>query len=77
MKQAMGVIARILFFVTIAVLLVLNASYSMAFVGDLFPGDWIKIWGSLVLFDVGAVAWFLVFLTFAAGAGQRNRGWKK
>lgn len=72
MKQAFGFASKILFFVLIGVLLVLNASYTMSFVSKLFPDDWIKVWGSLILFDLGAIVWFLVFLTWAEGAGQRG-----
>lgn len=72
MKQAIGVISKIMFYVLIVVLLVLNASYTMTFTSTLFPNDMIKIWGSLLLFDVGAVAWFLLFLSTAEGAGQRG-----
>lgn len=72
MKQALGFASKILFYMMIGVLLVLNASYTMTFVSELFPNDWIKVWGSLILFDAGAIIWFLVFLTKAEGAGQRG-----
>lgn len=72
MKQALGFAAKTMFYAMAAVLLVLNASYTMGFVGKLFPGDWIKSWGSLILFDAGAIVWFLMFLTIAEGSGQRG-----
>lgn len=72
MKKALGFAAKILFYVMIGVLLVLNANYTLTFVDALFPGDFIKPWGSLMIFDAGAIIWFLIFLTIAEGAGQRG-----
>jgi hypothetical protein len=72
MKKALGFATNILFFTMITVLIGLMSSYTITFVGKLFPSDWIKQWGSLVIFDAGAVIWFLVFMFKAKGAGQRG-----
>lgn len=72
MKKALGFASNILFFVLIIVLIALMVSYTLSFVGTLFPNDPVKQWGTLAIFDVGAVVWFMVFLFKAKGAGQRG-----
>ena len=72
MKRALGFATSVLFFVLIITLIALMVSYTLSFVSTLFPTDAIKQWGTLAIFDVGAVIWFLVFLFKAKGAGQRG-----
>lgn len=72
MKRALGFATSILFFVLIIVLIALMVSYTLSFVAKLFPEDAIKQWGTLAIFDLGAVIWFLVFMFKAKGAGQRG-----
>lgn len=74
MKRALGFATSILFFVLIIVLIALMVSYTLSFVSKLFPDDAIKQWGTLAIFDLGAVIWFLVFMFKAKGAGQRGTG---
>ncbi len=71
-NNLLGFIGKLAFYAMTIVLLVLMANYTMSFVARIFPDDWIKQWGSLVLFDVGAVTWFVLFLLVAEGVGQRG-----
>lgn len=72
MKKALGFATNILFFVLIIVLIALMVSYTLSFVSTLFPNDYVKQWGTLAIFDIGAVIWFMVFLFKAKGSGQRG-----
>ncbi len=72
MKKALGFATSVLFFVLIIVLIALMVSYTLSFVSKLFPNDMLKQWGTLAIFDIGAVIWFMVFLFKASGAGQRG-----
>jgi hypothetical protein len=72
MKSIMKVISKLLFYFLVIGMLVLNASYGLRFVGRLFPEDWIIQWASLLLFDGGALIWFIAFLWGGEGEWQRG-----
>jgi hypothetical protein len=72
MKPIMKVISKLLFYFLVIGMLVLNASYGLRFVGRLFPDDWIIQWASLLLFDGGALIWFICFLWGGEGEWQRG-----
>jgi hypothetical protein len=72
MKPIMKVISKLLFYFLVIGMLVLNASYGLRFVGRLFPDDWIIQWASLLLFDGGALIWFIAFLWGGEGEWQRG-----
>lgn len=72
MKKSIGFATNVLFFVLVIVLIALMVSYTLSFMNTLFPNDYVKAYGTLAVFDLGAVIWFLVFLFKAQGAGQRG-----
>lgn len=71
-QTVMSFISKGLFGVLMIGLIVLNASYGIRFVTRLFPDNLVIQFASLVIFDGGALVWFLVFLYMAEGVAQRG-----
>ena len=65
------VIARSVFYVLAAVTVTWTASLTYSFILSVLPNMPITAVLSLVVFDVGMLAWLTVFLHYAEGAGQR------
>lgn len=72
MKEQFGFIGKLLGYVMGIVLFGLMASYTMSFVDKLFPDDWVKTWGSLIIFDGGALIWLILYLVASEGSSQRG-----
>jgi len=71
MKQLAGTIGKILFWVFAVLVFFWTASLSVAALRTILPGDPIKPYVGLVLTDVGALTWLLVFIGQAQGLPQR------
>lgn len=71
MRSLMTVVSKVLFYAIAAGLLVWTASLTMAFVSVALPHLEIARYFALVVFDVGCVAWLLIFLFAADGLPQR------
>lgn len=65
-------IARFAFYGVALVLVAWTASLTYTFIANALPGMawWVPIFG-LIVFDAGMLAWLIVFLHYAEGAGQR------
>ena len=64
--------AKFIFYGVALVLLAWTASLTYTFVANALPGmAWYVPLLSLVVFDVGMIAWLFVFLNHAEGSGQR------
>lgn len=73
MKSLNRTIAKFAFYTVAVVLLGWTASLTYAFVSQALPDmPWFVPLLSLIVFDVGMVAWMVVFLSYAEGAGQRS-----
>lgn len=73
MKSLNRTIAKFTFYTVALVLLGWTASLTYAFVAAALPQmTWFVPLLSLIVFDVGMVAWMIVFLSYAEGAGQRS-----
>lgn len=71
MKSVLGYATKILFYLFVLAILVWSGSLTVSFVARVMPGDAIRPWFALAVFDGGALAWLLVFLFMAQGLGQR------
>jgi hypothetical protein len=71
MKQLTGTIGKILFWIFVVALFFWTASLSLAALRTILPGDPIKPYVGLVLTDIGALTWLLVFIAQAQGLPQR------
>jgi hypothetical protein len=71
MKQLSGTIGKILFWVFAVAIFFWTASLSLAALRTILPGDPIKPYIGLVLTDIGALTWLLVFIGQAQGLPQR------
>jgi len=64
--------AKGLFYAVSAILVIWTASLTYSFVASVLPNaHWLVPVFALVVFDVGMIAWLVVFLDYARGAGQR------
>jgi hypothetical protein len=72
MSHLMPRITRLLFYLVAAALLVWTASLTLAFVGSALPDMQLARYFALVVFDLGAVAWLLIFVYAAEGIPQRT-----
>ena len=64
-------ITRGIFYGVATVLLLWTASLTYSFVQRVLPdAHWLVPIFALVVFDIGSVAWLLVFLNHAEGTGQ-------
>lgn len=64
--------AKGLFYFVMVVLFLWTASLTYSFVSNVLPGiAWYVPLFSLVAFDVGMIAWMVVFIDYAEGSGQR------
>lgn len=65
-------IARLTFYAVATVLLLWTASLTYSFVASALPGlGWYVPLLSLVVFDIGMLAWMFVFLNYSEGSMQR------
>src|SRR5688500_5586391 len=65
--------AKGIFYFVMIVLFMWTASLTVSFVSNVLPGAaWYVPLLSLVAFDIGMVAWMIVFIEHAEGAGQRS-----
>lgn len=71
MKHVLGFVARILFYIFCAVVLVWTGSLTVKFVSTVLPGSTVEPFLALGIFDGGALVWLLVFLYGSKGLGQR------
>jgi hypothetical protein len=71
MKQLAGTIGKILFWVFAVAIFFWTASLSLAALRTILPGDPVKPYIGLVLTDIGALTWLLVFIGQAQGLPQR------
>jgi hypothetical protein len=71
MKDLAKPIAKTIFYLLAVILLVWTASLTLSFIGRALPEIALAKYFALAVFDVGAVAWLLVFLSSAEGIGQR------
>jgi hypothetical protein len=71
MKQLSGTIGKILFWVFAVAIFFWTASLSLAALRTILPDDPIKPYIGLVLTDIGALTWLLVFIGQAQGLAQR------
>lgn len=72
MKSISRFITQVLFYLFLIVILAWTASLTLAMVGRILPDDSITRYFALALFDGGALIWFLTFLTYSEGVGQRG-----
>lgn len=73
MKSLNRTIAQIAFYAVAGVLLLWTASLTYSFVAQALPDmPWFVPLLALIVFDAGMVAWMVVFLSYAQGAGQRS-----
>jgi hypothetical protein len=72
MKALAGTIGKILFWVFAVLIFFWTASLSLASLREILPGDPIKPYIGLILTDIGALCWLLVFIGQAKGLGQRG-----
>ena len=72
MKDLAKPIAKTVFYLLAAVLLVWTASLTLSFIGRALPEITLAKYFALAVFDVGAVAWLLVFIFSAEGLAQRS-----
>lgn len=70
-KDVMATVTKVLFYLLAAGLLVWTSSMTLAFVGNALPHLTIARFFALIVFDVGAVAWLLIYLYSAEGTPQR------
>jgi hypothetical protein len=71
MRDVVKVCSKILFYALAAAIFAWTCSLTIALVSRLLPGDAITPFFALAIFDIGALAWALVFLFQAAGLPQR------
>jgi hypothetical protein len=71
MGHVLGYAAKIIFYLFVIVIAFWTCSLTVAFVSRVLPGDPIKPYLALAIFDGGALAWLLVFLRYSKGLGQR------
>lgn len=71
-QTVLSFIAKGAFGLLMIVLIVLNASYGLSFISRIFPTNVVIQWASLIIFDGGALVWFMVFLFLAEGTAQRG-----
>jgi hypothetical protein len=71
MKALFGTIGKILFWIFAALVFFWTASLSLAALRQILPNDPLKPYVGLVLTDIGALTWLLVFIGQAKGLIQR------
>lgn len=71
MKALAGTVGKILFWVFTVLVFFWTASLSLSALRVILPGDPIKPYIGLVLTDIGALCWLLVFIGQAQGLPQR------
>ena len=71
MKTLAKPIAKTVFYLLAGVLLVWTASLTLSFLGRALPEIKLAKYFALAVFDIGAVAWLLVFIASAEGIAQR------
>jgi hypothetical protein len=72
MKQLAGTIGKILFWIFAIAVFFWTASLSLAALRMILPNDPVKPFVGLVLTDIGALTWLLVFIGQAQGLAQRG-----
>lgn len=73
MKSLKRTIAQIVFYTVAGTLLAWTATLTYSFVAAALPQmPWFVPLLSLIVFDLGMLAWMVVFLSYAEGAGQRS-----
>ena len=65
-------IAKGLFYLFAAVVVVWMVTNTKGMLDMVFPGNVVIPWLGLAVFDLGAIAWLVVFLRDASGTGQRS-----
>ena len=65
-------IAKGLFYLFAFIVVAWMVTNTKGMLDMVFPGNAIIPWLGLAVFDVGAVAWLVVFLRDASGTGQRS-----
>lgn len=72
MKALNRTIAKFTFYAVALVLLAWTATLTYSFVATALPGmPWFVPAFALIIFDLGMIAWMVVFLSYAEGSGQR------
>lgn len=65
-------IAKGLFYLFAAVVIVWMVTNTKGMLDMVFPGNVVIPWLGLAVFDLGAIAWLVVFLRDSSGTGQRS-----
>jgi len=72
MKKVFETIGKLVFYVFVVVVFLWTASLTLAEVREILPGDPLTPFFALALFDGGAVAWLLAWMSHARGLAQRS-----
>lgn len=72
MRDVMVTVTKLLFYIVAGVLLFWTSSLTITFVGKVLPALEIAKFFALIVFDIGAVCWLLIFLFSAEGVFQRS-----